>query len=217
MDKATEKNNRENETLSLFERLSKNVTKSTKATERIELFTCNLDFCLRVLKHENMLIANIYYRSKETRVDLISKLTILVIDSIQNELEEFFVSDHDFSKLSHNGVNVVKAFINLIIKVQNLKEKASCLQTEDLPSASKLLQFSLRLNEMSAQIFNSYLDVVKTGYFNTYIVPTNCSVHEYCIQTLDMCRLMKKEHKGLMDSIKIVCELDKNLPSKSNR
>lgn len=116
-EKATEKNNRENETLSLFERFNKIGIKSSKATERIELFASNLDFCLRVLKHENMLIENVYYRSKETRVELISKLTILVIDSIQNEFEDFFVNEHDFSKMSHNGINVVNSIINLIIKV----------------------------------------------------------------------------------------------------
>lgn len=67
---------------------------------------------------------------------------------------------------------------------------------------------------MGAQIFGVYLEVVKTGYFNTYIVPTNCFVHEYCIKTLNLCRLMNKEELGLRDSIKNACELPKNLSTK---
>ena len=99
--------------------------------------------------------------------------------------------------------------------MQNLKEKASCLQTADLSSASKMLQFSMRLNEMSGQIFGTYLEVVKTGDLNQLTVPTNCSVHEYCVQTLAVCKLMNRHDKALMDSVKKAC--DANTDKKPKR
>ena len=63
----------------------------------------------------------------------------------------------------NSGENVVRAVARLLAKVQKLKERATCLQTEDLSSASKLLQFSLRLSETGALILRTYLEVVRSG------------------------------------------------------
>jgi len=95
------------------------------ATECIELFARNLDFCLKLLKHENILLKNIYQRSAETRDDLASKLTIMVVASIMSEFEEFFVNEHDFGKLANNGEHVVSAIVRLILRVQHLKQKVN--------------------------------------------------------------------------------------------
>jgi hypothetical protein len=157
-------------------------SKQSKPVEYIEVFAENLDFSLKLLKHDNLLIQYIYEESEETRIELISKLTILVIDQIQREFENFFTHSLDFTKLANNGNHVILAITRLIIKVHNLKEKTSCLQTEDLTSASKLLQFSLKLNEIGSQIFSSYLDVVKAGYFENFeqSIPENYSLHANC-------------------------------------
>ena len=120
---------------------------SSRPVEYIEIFADNLDFSLKLLKHENILVSTIYQKSDETRIDLVSKLTIMVIDIIKNEFEKFFTNSCDFTKISNNGDDVIAAIIRLIVKVHNLKEKTTCLQTEDLSSASKLLQFSIRLND----------------------------------------------------------------------
>jgi hypothetical protein len=154
-------------------------SKQSKPVEYIEVFAENLDFSLRLLKHDNLLIQYVYDKSEETRTELISKLTILVIDQIQREFEAFFTNSLDFTKLANNGNHVILAITRFIIKVHNLKEKTSCLQTDDLTSASKLLQFSLKLNEIGSQIFAGYLDVVKAGYFENLepALPVNCSLH----------------------------------------
>jgi len=78
----------------------------------------------------------------------------------------------------------------------------SNLQTADLSSASKLLQFSLRLNEMAAQVFVGYLQTVKSGYFNKNVVPSDCGVHEMCVRTLQVARLINKHGVALLEPAK---------------
>ena len=190
--------------------LTLNTQESTRPVDYIEIFADNLDFSLKLLKDENSLVNNIFYKSDETRVELTSKLTILVIDQIQKEFEKFFTNSCDFSKLSNSDDEVVAAIIKLLLKVHNLKEKTTCLQTEDLSSGSKLLMFSMRLNEISSQIFASYLEAIKKGYFSTFELPYNCSVHEHVIRVCDMWRLISKHEKCLLDPIKLACE-SKNL------
>ena len=167
-----------------------------------------MDFSLKLLKHENILLNNIYCKSYETRVDLISKLTILIIDQIQKEFETFFTKKEscDFTKLSNSDDEVLAAIIKLLAKVQSLKEKASCLQTDDLSSASKLLNFSMKLNETSSQVFSSYLEAIKTGYFNTFELPYDSNIHEHVRKVCDVWRLIKKNEKYLLEPIKIACE-----------
>lgn len=182
---------------------------SASSAQCIEMFERTLDFSLKLLKHENILVASIYCRSPETRVDLISRVTILVINGIMIEFEHFFTHELDFTKIANNGGNVVVGITNLLMKVANLKEKATCLQTEDLSSASKLLQFSIRLNEMSSHVFFTYLEVVRTGYFNESIVPIDCSVHEHCVKTLELCRVLQKNVRGIGEAVKKACDMIK--------
>jgi hypothetical protein len=176
--------------------------------EYIELFADNLEFSLKLLKHENIIINNIYRKSYETRVDLTSKLTILVIDQIQKEFETFFNKKEscDFTKVSNSDDEVLAAIIKLIVKVQNLKEKASCLQTDDLNSASKLLKFSLKLNETSSQIFSSYLEVVRKGNAISFELPHDSNVHEHVSNVCGKWRLIKKYEKYLLEPMKIACQ-----------
>lgn len=179
---------------------------SSRPVEYIEIFADNLDFSLKLLKHENILVSTIYQKSDETRIDLVSKLTIMVIDIIKNEFEKFFTNSCDFTKISNNGDDVIAAIIRLIVKVHNLKEKTTCLQTEDLSSASKLLQFSIRLNEISSQIFTTYLEVINTGFYNNFDIPYNSSVHEYCKKICDVWRFINKNEFYILDAIKLACE-----------
>ena len=175
----------------------------SKPVDYIEVFADNLDFSLKLLKHENVLIRSIFCKSEETCVELISILTILIMDQIKEEFERFFKNSCEFSKVSNNGEEVVEAIIRLIIKVFNLKEKTTCLQTKDLSSASKLLQFSMRLNEIGSQIFYTYLDVIESGNYNTYDICYNCSIHEYLIKVCNVMRFINENEKYLVDSIKL--------------
>ena len=131
-----------------------------------------------------------------------------MIDQIQKEFEAFFTKKEscDFTKISNSDDEVLAAIIKLIVKVQNLKEKASCLQTDDLNSASKLLMFSLKLNETSSQIFSSYLEVVKKGYSATFELPHDSNVHEHVRNVCNKWRLIKKHEKYLLEPIKIACQ-----------
>ena len=110
------------------------------------------------MKHENIIINKIFIRSEETRNDLITKLTILVIDQIQTRLESFFSDICDFTKLVNNGDRVVIATVHLILKVKYLKNKTGSWKMEDQSAPVKLLRFSMRLNEISGQIFFIYLE-----------------------------------------------------------
>ena len=72
---------------------------AASSAQCIELFERTLDFCLRLLKHESLLVATIYRRSAETRLDLTSQLTLLIIASIMSEFERFFRHECDFGKV----------------------------------------------------------------------------------------------------------------------
>jgi len=136
----------------------------------------------------------------------------LVIDQIQKEFENFFNKKEscDFTKISNSDDEVLVAIIKLIEKVHNLKEKASGLQTEDLSSTSKLLKFSLKLNETSSQIFSCYLEIVRKGYFNSFEIPHDSNVHEHVSNVCSKWRLIKKHEKYLLEPIKIACETTTN-------
>ena len=54
-------------------------------------------------------------RSPETKSELISELTILVIAVIENEFEQFFVNAYGFGKLANNGEGVVNGIVHLIL------------------------------------------------------------------------------------------------------
>ncbi len=180
--------------------------KSTTAAQCIELFNKSLDFFLKLLRHETILLQSIYRGSPETQDDLGSNLTIMVMASIESEFEEFFINANDFSKLVNNGEDVVGAFVDLVVRVQNLKKKISSLQSKDLSSASKLLQFSMRLNEMTAQVFSGYLQTVKSGYFNKNVVPSDCSVHEMCVKNLQLAKLINNHSSALLEPLKAACK-----------
>ena len=51
-----------------------NCAKAVNPADYIEIFTQVLSFCLKLLRHENVLLTRIYYKSSETRVELISKV-----------------------------------------------------------------------------------------------------------------------------------------------
>jgi hypothetical protein len=135
-----------------------------------------------------------------------------VIDQIHKEFENFFTKKEscDFTKISNSDDEVLVAIIKLIEKVHNLKEKASGLQTEDLSSTSKLLKFSLKLNETSSQIFSCYLEIVRKGYFNGLEIPHDSNVHEHVSNVCSKWRLIKKHEKYLLEPIKIACETTTN-------
>jgi hypothetical protein len=188
--------------------ISNSQENSYRPVEYIELFADNLDFILKILRHEKAILNFIYQKSYETCAELTSKLTILVIDEIQKEFENFFTKKEsvDFTKISNSDDEALVAIIKLIVKVQHLKEKASALQTEDLSSTSKLLMFSLKLNETSSQIFSSYLEVVKKGYSTTFELPHDSNVHEHVRNVCNKWRLIKKHERNLMEPIKIACD-----------
>ena len=200
-----------NDKQSLKPAIKKNsVAASLKSVELIELFADNLDFNLRLLKHENRLLHNIYYKSNETCVELTSKLTILVIDQIQKEFEDFFTKNEscDLTKLSNSNDEVIFAVIKLIVKIKTLKEKASCLQTEDLSAGSKLLNFSMKFNETSSHIFSNYLETIKAGFVETSEFSNDCSVHEHVKKVCKVLKLVKKYDEYLFEPIKISCDLN---------
>ena len=184
-------------------------SKHFNSVEYIEVFAENIDFSLKLLKHENLLIDYVYQHSNETCIELKSKLTIQVIDFVQSEIEEvFFTNSFDFTKLNNNGNKVIQAITRLIVKVQNLK---AYLQTEGLTmtSASKLIQFLLKLNEIGSQIFASYLDVVKAGYFeNPADVPMMLENYGLHINVKKICvvwLLINNHEKYLTESVSKAC------------
>ena len=132
-----------------------------------------------------------------------------MFELIQFEFEQFFANALDFSKLINNGDDVVHGIVRLILTVKSLKETATCLQTEDLSSASKLLQFSIRLNRLGGVILATYIDVVRTGSFNCFAVPANCSLHEYCKKTFSVLNLLNKHETSLSDSIEYANQVHK--------
>ena len=136
-------------------------------------------------------------------------MTILVFELIEFEFEQFFTNAFDFSKLINNGDDVVDGIVQLILTVKSLKETATCLQTEDLSSASKLLQFSIRLNQLGGIILATYIDVIRTGSFNYFAVPVNCSLHEYCKKTFSILSLLNKHETSLSDSIEYANQVHK--------
>jgi hypothetical protein len=177
-----------------------------KALEYIECFCENLNFCLRILKHEKSIITRIFKNSEETKHELLCNLTILIIDEIQTEFESFLTYGVDFKQVQNNGHQVVNAIIQLVIKIDKLKENTNDLQIFDIPCAAKLIQFSSSLREITSQILFYYLEAIKTGFGNTFIVPIDSSVHEYSQQTCEILRLLRTNEDILDGTIRILCE-----------
>lgn len=176
---------------------------TNKAIEHIALFAEDLNFYLKILKHETMLIKAIFLNSEDTKRDLINKLTTAIIEIIQNEFENFFINASDFNNMTVSGDEILREIINLNIKVMHLKEKTNFLQEEDLKSASKFLNFSLQLNELTSNIFKNYLNSVKHGNFSSHSIRTNLSVHSFCVQTLQSLRIIHVNKNCLSEEILI--------------
>jgi hypothetical protein len=190
-----------------------------KAFEYIEGFCDNLNFCLRILKHEKLIITRIFKNSEETKHELLCKLTILIIDQIQSEFELFLTNGVDFKQIQNNGHQVVNSIIELVIKIDKLKENTNDLQIFDIPCAAKLIHFSTSLREITSQILFVYVDAVKCGFSNTFLVPPDCSVHAYCQETCQIIRLVRTNEDNLDEVIKMVCEnhIDKQAGESQNQ
>lgn len=178
----------------------------SRSLESIELFNDNLNFALKLLRHEKMIINYIFQHSDDTQNELLADLTALILDEIQNEFEVFLTNGVDFRKISNNGPLVLESIVNLAVKIDLLKKNTDGLQINDLPSASKLIQFSSSLNEITAQILYYFLDTTKSGYFNTYLFPSDCSVHEYCEKICELMKLIKKNEAILDNAMYNICE-----------
>ncbi|CAF0823841.1 unnamed protein product [Brachionus calyciflorus] len=194
--------------------LLKNKQPDQKPVELIEIFSENLDFCLKVLKHEKILIREIYSKSKETQNELISKLTLLVVEEIKKECEIFFKNSLDFTKFTNISDNVISSITRLKIKIKHLIETTSCIQTSDLASGFSIIQFSLRINEIASQIFQTYLSVVQTGYLNTSNVPNNSALHPYCVKICDTWAFIRDNESFVVDSIMLTCDSIENAKKK---
>ncbi len=175
-----------------------------KALEYIALFAENLNFFLKLLSQEVSLIREIF-SDDQTKQELINKLTLLVIENIQTEFEDFFLNACDFHKLSNNGHEVVREMINLILKVNNLKEKTSFLQANDMHSAFRFINFEMKLDELTAIIFKVFLESIKIGQFNSYRVFIDLNVHSFCVQTLQCLRIIYLNRTRLANVITIAC------------
>ncbi|RNA12578.1 hypothetical protein BpHYR1_009062 [Brachionus plicatilis] len=187
-----------------------NFKQEHKPVELIEIFSENLDFCLKVLRHETILINKIFIRSSDSCNDLISKLTVLVMEEIKRECELFFKNSLDFTKFTNISNNVVYSIIGLKMKIKNLIDSTSCIQTTDLASGSSIIQFSIRINEITAQILETFLSVIQTGYLNTFDVPNNGSLHPYCEQICHTWSFIRQNESVLTDSIILVCSSTKS-------
>jgi hypothetical protein len=177
-----------------------------KALEYIALFAENLNFFLKMLSHEVGLIKEIF-SDDETKQVLVNKLTLLVIENIQTEFEDFFLNACDYKCMHNNGHEVVREMINLILKVKNLKEKTNFLQANDMHSAFRFINFEMQLDELSAIIFKVFLDSVRTGQFNSYKVLINLNVHSFTVQTLQCLRIIYLNRTQLANVISIACSL----------
>jgi hypothetical protein len=178
----------------------------SKPVECIETFADNLDFGLRLLTHETQMLKFIYRNSTDTFNDLSSKFAVLIIEQIQKEFEEFLTNICDFTKTCNSGADVIYSLMILLIKVQHLKEKTNCLPREDLMTASKFLGFTMRLNEISAQIFSAFIDVVKRGHFMEFSIPENSSLHESTLRTCHFLNKLIENQEYLNEILKIVYE-----------
>lgn len=181
-------------------------SQSSKPIEYLEKFSDGLTLTLKLLQHEHSLIELIFRNSEETRADLNCKLSIIFIDIIKKEFEKFFNVTLDFGKLQNVDDNALVLVIQLITQIHNLKEKTHSLQSDDLNSASRLLRFSFRINEISSQVFSTYLDTIKSGHFNEHKLPGNCSTHGFVVKVCNMWRLIIKNEKYLFESIRVICD-----------
>lgn len=176
-------------------------SESQKAVEYISLFAENLNVFLKMVKHENNLINRIYLNADEnTRADLISKLTIVMIKNLQVEFEKFFVNSFDFRKLCYNGDQVLREIINLNAKVYILRED-TIQKSEDLQAASQFLAFTIKLNELTATILKNYQIIIKNGYFNSDVINPNLRVHSFCVQTLQSIRIINMNKYCISETI----------------
>ena len=173
--------------------------------DSIDAFGNILDFFLSLLEHEKILAKHVYTRYDLAYDKYKVKLFSLVIYEIEHEFEQYFVHDHDYSKIGNNGTRVVTGIINLVLKVQSLQEKVYSKEI-DISTALKIMGFSLRLNEMSAVILSTYLEAVKAGYLDkTSQASNDCQIHEHCRITIDTCRLINRNRNVLIDSLRIAC------------
>ena len=178
----------------------------SRSLECIESFSDSLNFCLKVLQHEKLIVNYIFRNSEETCNELLTKLAVLVIEEIQNELILFSNQNIDFIKPANNGPYVVKSIIQLVLKVDMLKQNTHGLELNNIESASRLFQFSSSLNMITAKILFFYLDAIKSGYFNIYQFPSDCSIHEFCVNTCEIMRTIKTNEGVLDNAIHILCE-----------
>ena len=182
-----------------------NFRQEHKPAEIIEIFSQNLDFCLKVLSHEKLLINSIFKSSVDSCNELVSKLTVLIMEEIKRECEIFFRNSLDFTKFTNISNNVVYSIIGLKLKIKNLIDSTSCIQTSDLASGSSIIQFSIQINQIAAQILETFLSVIQTGYLNTFDVPNNASLHPYCEQVCQTWSFIRQNEFVIKDSISLVC------------
>lgn len=182
-----------------------NFRQEHRPAEMIEVFSENLDFSLKVLSHEKLLINSIFKSSSDSCNELVSKLTVLIMAEVKRECEIFFKNSLDFTKFTNISNNVVYSIIGLKLKIKNLIDSTSCIQTNDLASASSIIQFSIRINQIAAQILETFLTVIQTGYLNTFDVPNNASLHPYCEQICQTWSFIRQNEFVLKDSIALAC------------
>jgi hypothetical protein len=189
----------------------------TRSLDCIDMFNDNLNFCLKILQHEKLIISYIFKKSDDTCNELLTSLAVLIIDEIQNELSLFLTQNIDFKKLSNNGPYVVQAIITLVAKVDMLKA-TSGLESNTMESSLRLLNFSSSLNTITSQILYYYLDTIKTGYFNHYQFPPDCSIHEFCESTCRIIRNIKSKEGVLDNALHLLCEnfIDKTSSEESH-
>jgi hypothetical protein len=148
-------------------------SQKSRSLECIELFSESLSFSLKVIQHEKLIVSYIFKDSEDTCNELLGKLAVLVIEEIQIELVLFSSQNIDFIKPANNGPYVVKSIIQLVVKVDMLKQNTHGLELNNIESASQLFQFSSSLNMITAKILYFCLDSIKSGYFNTYQFPSD--------------------------------------------
>jgi hypothetical protein len=180
--------------------------KSNKAVEYISIFSESLKFFFKLLKHEKILINKIFSGSDEaTRFETKKVLAELIIENIQEKFEEFFINSVDFNDHFNNSDETVREIISLKNQVKLITD-TDFLSILDFTSASKFLNFSLKLNEIIAIIIIQYLQVVKSGIFNKYDINDNLTVHSYVIKTLTTFHLIYSNQANLSNAISLACK-----------
>lgn len=139
------------------------------------------------------------FSDEETKTVLINKLTLLIVENIQSEFEDFF------HKLCNNGHEVVREIINLTLKVVHLKEKTNFLQANDMHSAFRFINFEMKLDDLSAVVLKVYLESIKAGDFNSKQVQFDLNVHLFCVQTMKCLRIIHLYRIPLANAIAITC------------